>query len=91
MTGEGRVDEQTAYGKTAAGVARRAQAAGVNCICFCGGATTDGITALAALDAIVVPTAERPISLDDAIAAGAAPLVRAAERAARIATIGATR
>ena len=29
ITGEGRIDAQTAFGKTALGVARRAQAAGV--------------------------------------------------------------
>jgi len=89
LTGEGRVDEQTAFGKTAFGVARRAQAANVSCICLCGGATPEGIAALAALGAVVVPTSEQPQTLDHAIAAGAAPLVRAAERVARIATIGA--
>ncbi len=88
LTGEGRVDGQTAYGKTAFGVARRAQAAGVGCICFCGGATLEGISALAALGAVVVPTVEQPMSVDDAIAAGAAPLVRAAERAARLVALG---
>ena len=88
LTGEGRVDEQTAFGKTAFGVARRAQAAKVSCICFCGGATPDGIAALAALGAIVVPTAEQPQTLDDAISAGAAPLVRAAERVARLIALG---
>jgi glycerate kinase len=32
ITGEGRIDEQTAFGKTALGVARRASAAGKSCI-----------------------------------------------------------
>jgi glycerate 2-kinase len=91
LTGEGRVDEQTGFGKTAFGVARRAETANVACICFAGGASAEGISALAALGAVVVPTTEQPMTLDDAIAAGAAPLVRSAERAARIATIGATR
>jgi glycerate kinase len=90
LTGEGGVDEQTGFGKTTAGVARRAQSAGKKCICICGGATVEGIAALAALGAVVVPTVERPMTLDEAIAAGTAPLARAAERAARIATIGAT-
>jgi glycerate kinase len=87
LTGEGRVDEQTGYGKTAAGVARRAQAAKKACICFCGGATVDGIAALAALGAIVVPTTEQPMTLEEAIAAGRDPLVRAAERAARLVSV----
>src|SRR5512133_3676278 len=39
ITGEGRIDAQTAYGKTALGVARRAQAAGRPCIALGGGVT----------------------------------------------------
>jgi glycerate 2-kinase len=84
LTGEGRVDEQTAFGKTAFGVARRAREANVGCICFCGGATVPGIDALAALGAVVVPSVERPVSLDEQIAQGREALVRAAERAARL-------
>jgi hypothetical protein len=71
-------------------VARRAQSAGKSCICFCGGATIEGISALAALGAVVVPTVEQPISLDEAITAGAAPIVRAAERAARLVSLDAS-
>src|SRR5688572_2512531 len=46
ITGEGRIDSQTAFGKTALGVARRAQAAGVPCIAVGGGVEVEGITAL---------------------------------------------
>jgi glycerate kinase len=84
ITGEGRVDAQTAYGKTAQGVARRAQSAGVSCICFGGGVLPDGIDALAALGAIVVPVVERPMTVEEAMAAGTPPLLRAAERTARL-------
>ena len=42
ITGEGRIDFQTAYGKTALGVARRAAAAGVPCVAVGGGVTDDG-------------------------------------------------
>ena len=49
ITGEGRIDEQTAFGKTALGVARRAQAAGVRCIAVGGGVTPEGLEALAAV------------------------------------------
>jgi glycerate 2-kinase len=84
LTGEGQIDAQTAFGKTARGVAERAREAGVACICFGGGVLPEGITALAALGAVVVPVTERPMSLDEAMAAGAAPVVRAAERVARI-------
>ena len=48
LTGEGRIDEQTAYGKTALGVARRARDAGKPCIAVGGGVTPEGIDALAA-------------------------------------------
>jgi glycerate kinase len=88
LTGEGRVDRQTAYGKTALGVARRAADAGRPCICFGGGVTEEGIAALAALGVVVVPVTEAPISVEAQMAAGAAPLERAAERAARLVSIG---
>ena len=52
ITGEGRIDHQTAFGKTAMGVARRAQAAGVACVAVGGGVTPDGIEALAAVGAM---------------------------------------
>ena len=44
LTGEGRIDAQTAFGKTALGVARRAQAAGVPCIAVGGGVLPEGST-----------------------------------------------
>ncbi|HEX5014448.1 MAG TPA: glycerate kinase [Candidatus Limnocylindrales bacterium] len=87
VTGEGRIDAQTAFGKTALGVARRAQAAGVPCIAVGGGVTTEGIDALASLGCVVVPVTERPQSVEEAIAAGAAPVERCGERIARLASI----
>ena len=59
ITGEGRIDEQTAFGKTALGVARRAQAAGKPCVAVGGGVTAGGIEALAAVGASVVACHER--------------------------------
>ncbi len=87
LSGEGRIDRQTAYGKTALGVARSAAEAGKPCICFGGGVDEAGIDALSGL-AVVVPTTERPASLEEQIAAGAAPVARAAERVARLLTAG---
>jgi glycerate kinase len=87
ITGEGRIDEQTAFGKTALGVARRASAAGKLCICFGGGVTSVGADALAMLGAIAFPVIEQPMTIAEAMAAGAAPLERAAERVARIFTL----
>jgi glycerate kinase len=89
LTGEGRIDEQTGFGKTAMGVARRARDAGKACISFGGGATAEGIAALSAVGAVVVPVIEQPQTVEEAMAAGTMPLVRAAERAARLVSIGA--
>ena len=90
LTGEGRIDEQTGFGKTAAGVARRARDQGIACICFGGGVLPGGFEALAALDAIVVPVVEQPLTVEQAMAAGRAPIFRAAERAARLVSLGAS-
>jgi len=84
ITGEGRIDAQTAFGKTALGVARRAQAAGVPCVAVGGGVEPGGIEALAAVGAIAVPVVERPMSVEEAMAAGVAPLERCGERLARL-------
>lgn len=89
LTGEGRVDAQTAYGKTALGVARRALTASVPCVAIGGGVEPEGIAALAAVGALAVPVAERPMSIDAAMAAGPAPLARCAERVARLVGLGA--
>jgi glycerate 2-kinase len=87
ITGEGRIDAQTAFGKTALGVARQAQAAGVPCIAVGGGVEPEGVEALAALGAIAVPVSERPQTVEAAMAAGAAPLERCGDRLARLASI----
>lgn len=84
ITGEGRIDAQTAFGKTALGVAQRAAAASVPCIAVGGGVEPDGIEALRPLGAVVVPVVERPQSVADAMAAGPAPLERCGERIARL-------
>ena len=84
ITGEGRIDDQTAFGKTALGVARRASAAGVACIAVGGGVTPGGIDALRPLGAVVVPVVERPQTVEEAMAAGPAPVERCGERIARL-------
>jgi len=83
VTGEGRIDAQTAFGKTAMGVARRAQAAGIPCLAVGGGVEAAGAEALAAVGARTVAVHDGPISLEDAIAAGSGPLEACAERLAR--------
>jgi glycerate kinase len=88
ITGEGQIDEQTAYGKTALGVARRAHAAGKPTIAVGGGVTPEGTAALAPFGAIAVPVVERPLTVEEAMAAGPDPLVRCGERIARLLTLG---
>jgi glycerate kinase len=83
ITGEGRIDAQTAFGKTALGVARRAKVAGVRCVAVGGGVEPEGIAALAPLGVEVVPVHERPVPLDTAMALGGAPLIACGERLAR--------
>jgi glycerate 2-kinase len=91
ITGEGRIDVQTAFGKTALGVALRAQAAGKGCVAVGGGVTPEGVEAMATVDAIVVPVVERPQTVDEAMAAGTAPLERCGERIARLLSLGVVR
>lgn len=88
ITGEGRIDAQTAFGKTALGVARRAVAAGVPCIAVGGGVEPGGIEALGILGVVAVPVVERPMSIAEAMAAGPEPLVRCGERIARLISLG---
>jgi glycerate kinase len=89
ITGEGRIDAQTAFGKTAQGVAERAIAAGVGCVAVGGGVEVEGIEALGQLGVVVVPVVERPQTVEQAMAAGPAPLERCGERIARLITLGA--
>jgi glycerate kinase len=86
VTGEGRIDAQTAFGKTAMGVARRAQAAGVRCLAIGGGVTDEGRTALAVVGTESIAVHEGAIALDEARAAGATPIVERAELLARTLT-----
>ena len=58
--------------------------AGVPCIAVGGGVTPDGIAALAPLGVVVVPVTERPQTVEEAMAAGAAPVERCGERIARL-------
>ena len=88
ITGEGRIDAQTSFGKTALGVARRAAAAGVPCVAVGGGVEVEGIDALAASGAIAMPVTERPLTVEAAMAAGPGPVARTGERIARLVSIG---
>jgi glycerate kinase len=88
ITGEGRIDAQTAFGKTALGVARRAASAGIACMAVGGGVEPEGIEALRPFGAVVVPVVERPQTVAEAMTAGSAPLERCAERIAQLVDLG---
>ncbi|HEY0797811.1 MAG TPA: glycerate kinase, partial [Candidatus Baltobacteraceae bacterium] len=84
ITGEGRIDEQTLRGKTVAGVARLAHAAHVPLIAVAGTVTAQGEAALMRQGVTVLPIADGPLTLEEAIA-GAAPLLeRTGARLARL-------
>ncbi len=87
ITGEGRIDAQTGFGKTALGVAQRAAAAGVPCVAVGGGVELDGIEALRAVGAIAVPVVEGPQTVETAMAAGVEPVERCGERIARLVSL----
>jgi glycerate kinase len=83
ITGEGRIDAQTAFGKTALGVALLAREAGVACIAVGGGVDAAGRATLEPLGVTVEPVWEVPVPLTDAIAAGARPIEACGARLAR--------
>ena len=88
VTGEGRIDDQTAYGKTALGVARRAAAAGVPCLAVGGGITPEGVATLAKVGAVAVPMTYGPMTLEEAISEAATLVAAAGQRLARVVEIG---
>jgi glycerate kinase len=83
ITGEGRLDAQTAFGKTMWGVAMRARRAGVRCAAVVGSIAPGGRDAVATLIAPIVATSRTRAEREAAMAAGAAPLRAAATRLAR--------
>jgi glycerate kinase len=89
ITGEGQVDAQTAFGKTALGVAKRAAAAGVPCLAVGGSVTAEGAAVLAAHGCVAVPVVDRPMALRDAMAEAAPLVTSAGERLARLVAVGA--
>jgi glycerate kinase len=83
ITGEGQVDEQTAYGKAPGEVARRAQNAGIPVLLMAGG-KQPGWEALLGLGVTaVVAMTEEGISLEDALNRPEAMLTRATVVACR--------
>ena len=88
VTGEGQVDAQTAFGKTALGVARRAAAASVPCLAVGGSVTPEGAAVMVAEGAVALPVLDRPMTLGEAMGEVSALVASAGERLARIVEIG---
>jgi len=89
ITGEGRIDAQTAFGKTALGVARRAAAAGIPCIALGGSVTREGVAVLRAAGAACMPALAGPVALEQAMAEAAANVTAAGARLAALVEAGA--
>lgn len=82
ITGEGRIDAQTLHGKTPAGVAKVARAAGA-AVLVCAGDVCDE-DALAELFDGIIPITSRPCTTEEAMAAAADNLEAAVARAMRL-------
>lgn len=88
ITGEGKIDGQTAYGKVPIGVARRAKMQGVPVLVMAGdiGEGIDNVYT-AGIDA-VMSTVNRAMSLEEAMGKSKELLVDASERAVRMVRLG---
>lgn len=88
ITGEGRVDSQTPYGKAPAGVGQLAASLGIPVVAIGGGLADDArIVFEHGIDAIEAAVA-RPMSLPDAFGRAALNLEAAGERVARLVLLG---
>ena len=82
ITGEGRIDDQTLDGKGPAGVAAMSRKAGKRVIAF-GGSITAAAESAGIFDS-VIPIADRPLAIADAMREAAPLLERASLRAAQL-------
>jgi glycerate kinase len=89
FTAEGRLDDQTAYGKAVAAVAGAARAHGVPVVVLAGGLMPGYESLYAAGVNAVLPIADGPLTLDESMARAADLVASAAERALRLILIGA--
>ncbi|MGB6896161.1 MAG: glycerate kinase [Dehalococcoidia bacterium] len=87
LTGEGRLDLQTGYGKTTAGVAGLAREAGVPVIALVGG-LAEGYDVSASPFHAVLAITSGPISLEEAQARAADLVAAAAEQVGRLVRVG---
>jgi len=88
VTGEGRIDSQTAFGKTVSGVAAVAGRFGVPVVAFAGSVAITPYEAAQAGLVAVEPIATGPISESEAMAHAGELLSAAAERVGRLLRLG---
>lgn len=91
LTAEGSIDEQTAHGKTIAGVARSASDHGCPVIALAGGIQPGAEVLLDQGVSAYFSLCDRPMSLDDALSHAFPLLERAAEQAVRAFLAGRSR
>ena len=84
ITGEGRTDFQTAFGKAPVGVAKVAKTHGVPVFCISGGLGDGADDVLAQGIDAVMSICDRPLSLEECMSAGAQLIEPAAARLSRI-------
>jgi glycerate kinase len=84
ITGEGRTDFQTAYGKAPVGVARVAKQFGVPVFCISGGLGDGADDVLAQGIDAVMSICQRPLSLEECMQDAASLIEEAATRLCRI-------
>lgn len=90
LTGEGRIDSQTAYGKTISGVARMAAAQGIPVVALVG-CIGDGVSNLYDIGVTsIFSLVPGPCTLDEAMQGGGIMLADLAERVLRLYMVGAT-
>lgn len=88
ITGEGKLDGQTAYGKVPVGISRRAKKMGIPVLAIAGDIGDDiGAVYDNGIDA-VMSTVNRAMSLEEAMSRGGELLVDGAERAMRMIQLG---
>lgn len=88
ITGEGRLDSQTIYGKAPIVVAKRAQRHGVPVIALAGGLSDDvDVVYQHGIDALM-PIVTRPMALDEAMRSAGLLVQSTTERALRLVKVG---
>ncbi len=87
VTGEGRMDSQSAQGKAPFGVLRLAKKRGIPIIAFCGGLEDESGLKRAGFTA-VIPVVDRPMRVENAVADSVGLTARAAARTAALIEAG---